>query len=144
MTDASEVAHLAMETVPGAMRRIRMGLRAAGRNTMSPQRLAILRVLVAQDLTLGELADMQGVSAPTMSTAVAALSSEGLLTRTIDPVDRRRVIVSITDLGRTRLATLGVTAEAALARVLADLSQEDLDALAKGLLVLHRLEPGAS
>jgi DNA-binding MarR family transcriptional regulator len=84
-----------------------------------------------------------------MSAVIAALESDGLLTRTQDPLDRRRVVVEATEEGARRLAAMDRAARATIAKALAPLSDDDLDRVRDGLTLLvealdvHRHGKGA-
>jgi DNA-binding MarR family transcriptional regulator len=64
------------------------------------QRIALIELADAAPLRLNDLADRMGTSAPTASRAVDALDDLGLVTRAIDPADRRAVRVELTKAGR--------------------------------------------
>ena len=80
------------------LRRLAREDRASGQ---SPARLSALSVLVFGGARpIGRLARDEGVSAPTMTRLVAGLERDGLVTRTVDPNDRRTLHVAATDRGR--------------------------------------------
>jgi DNA-binding MarR family transcriptional regulator len=51
-------------------------------------------------LNPSEISDRQGVSRNTMSSFIRSLEDEGLVERSLDPNDRRRFNISLTDAGR--------------------------------------------
>jgi DNA-binding MarR family transcriptional regulator len=53
------------------------------------------------ELNPSEISDRQGVSRNTMSTFIRNLEEEGLVVRRLDPQDRRRFNISLTDNGRS-------------------------------------------
>ncbi|MFZ0546635.1 MAG: MarR family winged helix-turn-helix transcriptional regulator [Candidatus Promineifilaceae bacterium] len=53
------------------------------------------------DLNPSEISDRQGVSRNTMSTFIRNLEEDGLVERRLDPDDRRRFNISLTDKGRS-------------------------------------------
>ncbi len=65
--------------------------------------LRVLRVLRDQSCSPGELASLVGVSAPSMARTLARLEERGLVSRSIDLADRRRVQVAIRPQGRKLL-----------------------------------------
>ena len=68
---------------------------------LSGPKLSALSVLAfAGARSLGELANAEQVSAPTMSKLVADLEADGLVTKSSDPSDRRGVRIAVTDVGR--------------------------------------------
>jgi Transcriptional regulators len=70
-------------------------------DSMSDAQFAVLAALqVHGPHTLGELADRERVSAPSMNRTVNCLEESGYLTRTTDDVDRRKVNIDLTDAGR--------------------------------------------
>ncbi len=69
-------------------------------DTMSDGQFAVLAALSTHGQhTLGELADRERVSAPSMNRTVNGLEESGYLTRTADPDDRRKVNIALTDAG---------------------------------------------
>lgn len=86
------------------LRHVRVEDRRTG---LSPARLSALSVLVfGGPRTVGELAEAEQVTAPTMSRLVTALEEEELVRRAPDPDDGRSVIVRATERG-TRLLEEG-------------------------------------
>lgn len=68
-------------------------------NTIAPHRFSVLAKLVDQPRTLGEVAALEQVSAPTMSRTVGQLVEQGLVDRAADPDDARCVRLSLTAAG---------------------------------------------
>src|SRR3954453_1390055 len=67
---------------------------------ISAHQVSILDHLDADAPTMiGDLAAHMGVPPPTMSIAVGRLVNEGYVTRVLDPVDRRKVMIRLTDAG---------------------------------------------
>lgn len=95
--DARAAADLRMATFRLA-RRLR-SQRAV--DTMSDGQFAVLAALkIHGPHTLGELADRERVSAPSMNRTVNCLEESGYLSRTPDEDDRRKVNIDLTDAGR--------------------------------------------
>ncbi|MGB4777868.1 MarR family winged helix-turn-helix transcriptional regulator [Microbacterium sp.] len=70
-------------------------------DSMSDGQFAVLAALSVHGAhTLGELADRERVSAPSMNRTVNCLEESGYLTRTPDADDRRKVNIALTDAGR--------------------------------------------
>ena len=95
-------------------------------------------------LTPSELALRERIQRPTATRVLARLEEAGLVARTADPSDRRSSLVSITDPGRSLLASVRDRKDAYLAQRLDQLSPEDLAALDRAAGILERmLEEGA-
>lgn len=90
-------------------------------------------------LRIGDIADREGVSAPTATRLVASLEERGLLQRETDASDRRSSHVSITDAGRGQLEEFRQASTAKLARRLSTLSQPDVSRLLDVLPLLEEL-----
>ena len=70
-------------------------------DTMSDGQFAVLAALkIHGPHTLGELADRERVSAPSMNRTVNCLEESGYLSRTPDEDDRRKVNIDLTGAGR--------------------------------------------
>lgn len=124
----------ALARTPGLVRRL---TRYDG---MSLTSLATLATLERRGPTrVGELADSENVSQPAMTQLVSRLQLRGLLDRQPDAVDRRAVVVVLTDDGRDLLDDL----RGARARQLADrmmiLDPADRAALIDALPAIERL-----
>lgn len=84
--------------------------RARGRaaSEPSPDGLSLAQYHLLEPLAPGprtnrELAESAGISAPTATRMVDGLVQRGFVTRIDDPVDRRAVVISLTDDGRAAL-----------------------------------------
>ncbi|MGN6795726.1 MAG: MarR family winged helix-turn-helix transcriptional regulator [Streptosporangiaceae bacterium] len=86
------------------------------------------------------MAVAQGVSQPSMTQLVQRLEQRGLVTRTSDPSDGRVALVSLTDEGRAALAARRLRNARRVAELLADLPDDDVQALSDALAaVLPRM-----
>jgi MarR family transcriptional regulator, organic hydroperoxide resistance regulator len=84
--------------------------RARGRAARdpSPDGLSLAQYHLLEPLASGprtnrELAEQAGISAPTATRMVDGLLQRDLVTRIDDPIDRRAVVISLTDSGRAAL-----------------------------------------
>lgn len=92
-------------------------------DTMSDGQFAVLAALSAHGAhTLGELADRERVSAPSMNRTVNCLEESGYLTRTPDEADRRKVNIALTDDGRAVVTETVRRRDSWLEQALADLT----------------------
>ena len=93
-------------------------------------------------LSLRELADAEGISAPSLSGHVDRLETAGLLLRMRSEEDRRRVGLELTPDGRAILRRVRARRTTWLAERLAHLSDEDRERVEAALPALRRmLEP---
>jgi DNA-binding MarR family transcriptional regulator len=86
-----------------------------------------------------ELANLEAVTQPTMTTLVTRLERDGLVTRSPDPADARAVRVEITEEGRERRARMRAERAALLDAALAELEPRERTALDAALPVLEKL-----
>lgn len=93
--------------------------------------------------SLGELAERQGVSLPTLSSSVSTLAERGWVTRLPSRTDRRVMIVEITSLGEKVLADMQERMEAFMTELLSGLSQDQLDRLIAGVEILDGVFPSS-
>jgi DNA-binding MarR family transcriptional regulator len=107
---------------------------------ISPPRLSALSVVVfGGPLTIGALAQAEGVKPPTMTRLVDGLERDGLVTREPDPADRRAVRVRATKDGRRVLIEGRGRRVAALAAGLRRLPDRDLATLRRAAELLERV-----
>ena len=162
---ALETAREILHVMPLVMRTVVAGLRSAG-ELPAPAHFPLLVILKEQSRTLTELAELRGVSLPTMSNSISALvqrgwvrrlgagasagavasaaGSKGLRRRNgkaplISQPDRRVVLVEVTATGLAALERVEKAAERHLADVLAPLDPASRRRLTAGFSVLKRL-----
>jgi DNA-binding MarR family transcriptional regulator len=100
---------------------------------------ALVTVEQHQPVRVGDIAEREGVSAPTATRLVASLEALELVAREIDPVDRRSAHVSVTEAGREKLAWARKVRTAVLNQRLSRLSAEDIQRVAECVPLLERL-----
>src|SRR6476661_1544702 len=83
--------------------RISRRVRFESTHLVAPHQFSVLCRLEDTPRTPGELAEIEKVSAPSMTRTVAGLVERALVERTDDPQDRRQVILSLTESGRALL-----------------------------------------
>jgi DNA-binding MarR family transcriptional regulator len=90
--------------------------------------------------SIGDLASAERVRPQSMTQIVADLEADGLITRSADPNDGRRVLIELSALGLQTLGEDRRDREGWLARVIAeDLSPREQQLLAQALPLLERL-----
>ena len=112
--------------------------RAAVNRTGLPfSRIRILRRLSRHPMTVKQVAEAATLDAPAATVAVNDLESRGLVSRAIDPENRRCKLVSLTGAGRKVVAILDEIEDPA-PPALAELGSQDLAALHRILAKLGR------
>ena len=92
-----------------------------------PQYLAILELLDGAPLSVGSLGGRLDMDTGTITPLVKRLEAAGLVTRTRDPNDERRVVVDLTSRGRGMEAEVrGITQKIKTACQLTDEGVDDL------------------
>ncbi|AHG93885.1 regulatory protein MarR (plasmid) [Gemmatirosa kalamazoonensis] len=106
---------------------------------VSTHQVSILDHLdTVQPTILGELAEHMGVTPGTMSIAVGRLVRQGYVDRVLDPADRRRVQLRLTDAGARVRAAHSVLEPDLVADMLAELPAAERRAALDGLAALAR------
>ena len=99
---------------------------------LSDGQVAVLGILFRNGTqTLGQLAERERVSAPSMNRTVNCLEEGGYLTRVADDVDRRKVNITLTEAGRAVVKATTSKRDAWLTNRLRELSREDREVLAR-------------
>jgi len=123
-----------------AVTRLGRRLRTQLPGELSPSQLATLAsVERLGPLTLGELSAAERVKPPTMTKIVACLEDQGLVSRTVDPADRRVARVKATAAGLAFLEDSRQSKDAYLAQRLRSVTPEDRVALERAVEVLERI-----
>ncbi|MBE9156338.1 MarR family transcriptional regulator [Nodosilinea sp. LEGE 06152] len=134
-----------MTTVPAVTRFLRAGIRRHGKPHLSLSQLRVLYFLRRRSRSsLSEIADYLDVTRPTMSAMVERLVQRGLVNRISDPVERRRIILTLTAEGAAQMERVYDTTLQTVADRLAALSETQLQQVQAGLAILADLfdEPG--
>ena len=92
---------------------------------------------------LSDVAEGLGLGAPTVSKAINELVELGMVGRTGDCADRRKVILELTDAGEAALRRASEVAHSRIARLLAPLGEEEIRIVERALEVLAPLFQGA-
>jgi DNA-binding MarR family transcriptional regulator len=117
------------------------GTAVAGDLTLA--QLSILVTLLDRGpMRMTDLAAHERVRTPTTTVAIRRLEKIGLVKRSRDPSDLRAVLVDITPRGRAVHGEGLARRRAALAAMLSQLPESDLETLTKALAPLERLASG--
>lgn len=90
-------------------------------------------------LRLSDLAQLEGVSAPSMTRTIAELETRGFVVRRSDPVDGRAVLVEVAEAGAAAIRDARDTRARVMAALLDGLDDADRATLAAALPILGRL-----
>jgi DNA-binding MarR family transcriptional regulator len=109
-------------------------------DSMSDAQFAVLAALkVHGPHTLGELADRERVTAPSMNRTVNGLEEAGYLTRTPADDDRRKVTIELTEQGRGVVEETVRRRDAWLESALSELTAAERAALARSAEIMRKL-----
>jgi DNA-binding MarR family transcriptional regulator len=141
VTELAEGLHRALAKLISILRRGDPSGAVAGDLTLA--QLSILVTLLDQGpIRMTDLAAHERVRTPTTTVAIRRLEKVGLVKRSRDPSDLRAVLVDITPRGRAVHAESLANRHAALAAMLSQLPDSDLNTLMKALAPLERLASG--
>lgn len=130
-----ELAH----TLRMACMRVARRVRYESGGTVAPHLFSVLAQLGSEARTVGELATIEQVSAPSMSRTVAQLCEGGYLTRMADEHDGRLVRLAITELGEQTVRGERERRDRWFTERLEKLSDEDQVLLARAAELLEEL-----
>jgi len=119
--------------------RISRRVRFESTQVVAPHQLSVMARLEHAALTPREIAEIERVSPPSMTRTVAALVERGLVTRTDDPLDGRRVFISLTSQGLLLLNETRRRRDAWMATRLKGISAEERAVLVKATVILTRV-----
>ena len=109
-------------------------------DAMSDGQFAVLAALkMFGPHTLGELADRERVSSPSMNRTVNCLEESGYLVRTPDIDDRRKVNISLTDAGREVVEETVRRRDAWLEEAIAALTPEQRQVLVQAAGIMQEV-----
>jgi DNA-binding MarR family transcriptional regulator len=125
-------------------REMRRFLRARFATTLPRFDLMAALERAPEGLTMGELSRRLMVSGGNVTSIVGGLERDGLVRRRQPAGDRRTSYVALTEAGRTAFAEMARAHERWINALLADVADEDVDALTDLLAELkHKTEPRA-
>lgn len=108
-------------------------------NPTLPELSALVRLDRNGPATNADLAKIEQISPQSMSVTLAALERRGLIERSADPADGRRVVLSLTAAGRDAIAAKRAVRAGQIAAALAGLEPGDIAALRAAVPALERL-----
>ncbi|MFC4501316.1 MULTISPECIES: MarR family winged helix-turn-helix transcriptional regulator [Streptomyces] len=136
--NTSEIATALLTSIGALLRRVRQS-RVEGELTM-PERAALSQMDHTGPTTSSALARQEQITAQAMGATLRGLQARGLVERSTDPRDGRRVLLALTDTGRQALADKRGTRTEQVAQALADsFTPQELKQLAAAAPLLDRL-----
>jgi DNA-binding MarR family transcriptional regulator len=142
-TRAKAPASTSLATLANDLRlacmRISRRVRFESTDIVAPHQFSVMARLEETPRTPRELADIERVSAPSMSRTVAALVERGLVLRADDPTDGRQVILSLTLEGARTLKHIRRRRDEWMASRIKGLSTEEREVLARASEILLRV-----
>jgi DNA-binding MarR family transcriptional regulator len=134
---AGDLATLLMDIAPAITRIIRDERRKQrGIDLSIPQFRTLGRLDREPGSSLNDIADFLGLTPPAASRLVDGLVARGLVTRSLDPGDRRRLMLRVTPAGATLLDQASAAARAHLADLLSALTPDEQARVAEALAQL--------
>ena len=116
---------------------------AAETTGLTPTSVAALATIERHGpMTPSDIAAIERVKRPTITRTLGCLEREGLIDRAPDPADGRSALVSVNGAGRERLRRLRRRKNAYLARRMRELSDEEVETLARAAEILERMREG--
>jgi DNA-binding MarR family transcriptional regulator len=122
-----------------ACMRISRRVRFESTDDIAPHQFSALCRLEDAHRTPGELAEIERVSAPSMTRTVSGLVDRTLVERTDDPSDRRQVILSLTPAGAALLKDIRRKRDAWMSVRVARLCPEEQEILSRAATILSRV-----
>jgi len=109
-------------------------------DAMSDGQFAVLAALTVHgEHTLGQLADRERVTAPSMNRTVSLLEEAGFVSRTPDAGDRRKVTIALTSAGTAVVDETVRRRDAWLEKALADLDAEERATLTRAAEIMRKV-----
>jgi DNA-binding MarR family transcriptional regulator len=138
-TDRTEqIAHVSSQLLPRAALVTRLLICRLGCE-LSRTEIGLLNTLGDGPRRITELAALERLAQPTMTQLVKRLEREGLVRRERQADDARVVLVHLTPAGTAALEQFRASAGAALSAHLAEMPDDDVEALATATETLARL-----
>jgi DNA-binding MarR family transcriptional regulator len=100
---------------------------------------ALATVTKKGPIRLAELAQIEMVSAPSITRVVAELETRGLVGRSADPDDGRAFLIQVTDAGRAAVADARAARTKVVAQLLTELTPTEVAAIEAALPGLERI-----
>ena len=135
---AEQIDYVSGELLPRAALLTRLLVRQLG-GELSRTELGLLKTLDGGPRRITELAELEGLAQPTITILIKQLEAKGLVTRTRQSGDGRVVLVNLTESGNLALEDYRGRLSAVVGGYLAEISDEQVEALATATETLTQL-----
>jgi DNA-binding MarR family transcriptional regulator len=135
---SERIDQVSNQLLPAAGLLTRLLVRQVG-GDLSRTEVGLLSTLNGGSRRITELAELEGLAQPTMTTLVKQLEQEGLVRRKRQTDDGRVVLVNLTEAGSVALADYRSRIRATLGTYLAEIPDEQVEALAAATEALRQL-----
>jgi DNA-binding MarR family transcriptional regulator len=125
---SDQIDYVSQQLVPGAGLLVRLLVRQLG-GELSRTEAGLLSTLSGGPRRITELAELEGLAQPTMTSLVKQLEQQGLVRRDRQADDGRVVLVHLTDIGAAALEDYRARARELLGTYLAEIPDEQVEAL---------------
>ena len=135
---SEQIDYVSSELLPRAAVLTRLLVRQLG-GELSRTEVGLLRTLSDGSRRITELAELEGLAQPTITILIKQLEENGLVTRKRQPDDGRVVLVTLTKSGSVALEEYRGRLRAVLGGYLAEISDDQVEALATATEALAQL-----
>jgi DNA-binding MarR family transcriptional regulator len=135
---SQRIDYVSSELLPRAALLTRVLVRQLG-GELSRTEVGLLNTLRGGPRRITELAELEGLAQPTMTILVKQLEQQGLVRRERHTDDGRVVLVDLTEAGSVAIKDYRAQASAALGAYLAEIPDEQVEALAAATETLAQL-----
>ena len=135
---SEQIDYVSNELLPRAALLTRLLVRQLG-GELSRTEIGLLKTLGGGSRRITELAEVEGLAQPTITILIKQLEEKGLVTRTRQSGDGRVVLVTLTQSGNVALEDYRGKLRAVLGRYLAEIADEQVEALATATETLAQL-----
>jgi DNA-binding MarR family transcriptional regulator len=135
---SEQIDYVLSELLPRAALLTRLLVRQLG-GELSRTEVGLLKTLRGGSRRITELAESEGLAQPTITLLIKQLEEKGLVTRTRQSRDGRVVLVNVTENGNVALEDYSRRLRAVLGGYLAEIADEQVEALATATETLAQL-----
>jgi DNA-binding MarR family transcriptional regulator len=135
---SDQIDYVSKHLLPGAGLLVRLLVREAG-GELSRTEVGLLNTLSSGPRRITELAELEGLAQPTMTSLVKQLEQQGLVRRDRQADDGRVVLVHLTDNGAAALADYLARVRELLGTYLTEIPDEQVEALVAATEALAQL-----